>query len=926
MGVFGRHEELSVLGSFLDGIPQGPAALLFTGAAGAGKTTLWNEGLQSASERGWRVLTARPVESEAKLSFTALGDLMSGVGDEFAAPLPEPQARALDAALLRIDPGDDLPDSRAVSLAVLGMFRFLADAGPLLVAVDDVQWLDSPTARVLEFVLRRLGTEPVGILATLRADDVGPSPLGIDRALTEERRDRLHVGALAVEALASLLRERVGTPLPHPTVVRIHRLSGGNPFFALEIARAHVRGDAPASGQTLPVPGTLRELVRQQVVALPNDERDALLAVAALAAPTTGAIAAASDGDLAARALARGVEAGLVDIDAEHVRFTHPLFGSAILAEASPGQLRSLHRRLATIATDPEERARHLALGADAPDEAVASALDEGARVARARGAPDAAAELCEMAVRLTPPDRTEARLERLLEAAKQHGAAGDAAHATSILEAAIESAPPGLLRARLLMFLGLIRPADGSWTSALELFGRALLDVGDDVELRGRIEQGLAYAHLFTGNLGAADEHARTALELAEEGGNAGLVAEGLGFVGYVEFALGRGFRRDLLDRAAQLEQVAEDQWVLDETRPSYTRAQLLKYTDQFDESRAGFHSMLDRAVAQGREHPIAAAHWHLAELECWAGRLDQALDHARRSVESAFQMGETSHYRAFALYAQALVEAHRGMVDQARAAATEGRALAERTELMFCEVLHMSVLGFLDLFQGDPEGAARHLGRGSDLLEAMGIEEPALFRLVPDEVEALVALGELDRAAALLDPFQKRAARLDRVWALATGARCRGLLLAALGDVTGALDSLALALDHHEQLPEPFALARTLFCLGRVQRRARLKAEARASFERSLGIYADLGARPWAERAGREARRVGSRAAGPLDLTPTEERVAALVAEGRTNREAADALFMSVNTIEWNLSRIYRKLGVRSRTELAAKLRERP
>ncbi|HXJ67035.1 MAG TPA: LuxR C-terminal-related transcriptional regulator, partial [Actinomycetota bacterium] len=310
---------------------------------------------------------------------------------------------------------------------------------------------------------------------------------------------------------------------------------------------------------------------------------------------------------------------------------------------------------------------------------------------------------------------------------------------------------------------------------------------------------------------------------------------------------------------------------------------------------------------------------------LECWAGRWDAAVDHARRSVETAIQLGETFHYRAFALYAQALVDAHRGMVDQARDAATEGRALAESMELVFAEVLHLSVLGFLDLFQGNPEGAARHLGRGSDLMVAMGIQEPALLRLVPDEVEALVALGQLDRAEVLLDPFQQRAAGLDRVWALATGARCRGLLLAARGDLTGALDSLQLALVHHERLPEPFALARTLFCLGRIQRRGKLRAEARTSFERSLRIYGDLGARPWAERAGREARRVGLRAAGPLDLTPTEEQVAALVAEGRTNREAADALFMSVNTIEWNLTRIYRKLGVRSRTELAAKLRER-
>jgi DNA-binding CsgD family transcriptional regulator len=203
------------------------------------------------------------------------------------------------------------------------------------------------------------------------------------------------------------------------------------------------------------------------------------------------------------------------------------------------------------------------------------------------------------------------------------------------------------------------------------------------------------------------------------------------------------------------------------------------------------------------------------------------------------------------------------------------------------------------------------------------MGVEEPALFRFVPDEVEALVALGDLEGAGALLDPFEERARRLDRPWAMATGARCRGLVLAAGGDTDGALEALRGALAEHERVPEPFALARSYFSQGRIQRRAKLKAEARESFERALQIYAELGARPWAERAGREARRVGVRAAGPFELTPTEERVAVLVAEGRTNQEAADALFMSVNTIEWNLSKIYRKLGVRSRTELAARLR---
>ncbi|HXJ64348.1 MAG TPA: AAA family ATPase [Actinomycetota bacterium] len=922
--VFGRNDELEVVGVFLDALPEGPSALVFTGAPGAGKTTLWNAGAAAARARGSTVLVAQPVESETTLSFAALGDLLGRLVDEVDAGLPPPQARALDVALLRVDPGEVPPDSRAVSLAVLAMLRFVAASGPVVIAVDDVQWLDASTARVLEFAFRRLESEPVGVLATIRAEDDAPAPLGLDRAIPDHRRFRQGVGPLDPAALGSVLRDRLGAEFRLPTVQRIHEASGGNPFYALEIARALLRGDEPAPGQPLPVPGTLLGLLRGRVAAVPEDERDTLLVLAAMSSATVAALESASDARGPAGMLPHAVGAGLVEIDGERVRFSHPVFCSAILADAAPGRLRDVHRLLAGVATDAEERARHLALAADGPDPAVASALDEGARAARSRGAPDAAAELCEMAVRMSPAERFAERMERTLEAAKHHVAAGDSPHGRTLVERAVEEAPPGPLRARAFLFLGLTGSNTGSWNRARELHARALDEAGADPGLRGRIEQAMGYAELFTGRLPAALVHARTALELAEAGGDPDLISEALQFLAFCEFALGRGFRRDLLERALELERVSEDHWVLDLIRPSYVLGQLLKYTDELDESRSVFQAMLAQAVERGREAPIPAIHYHLAELECWAGRWGAARDHARRSLEGTIQIGETAHYRTLGLYAQALVDAQSGRAEEARAAATEGMAIAERMAHVIAGVLHLSVLGFLDLFEGNLAGASSHLATASDMAESMGVEEPALFRFVPDQVEALVALGDLDGAEAVLDRFEERAARLDRAWALATGARCRGLLLAARGDMEGALESLRVALAHHERVPEPFALARTLYCQGQVLRRAKLKAESRAAFERALAIYAELGARPWAEQASREARRGAVRTAGPFDLTPTEERVAALVAEGRTNREAADALFMSVNTIEWNLSRIYRKLGVRSRTELAAKLRE--
>ncbi|MDP9343982.1 MAG: AAA family ATPase, partial [Actinomycetota bacterium] len=450
--VFGREAELSVVEAFLDDARGGPVALLLDGESGVGKTTLWREGVQAARDRSYRVLSCQPAESEAKLSFAALGDLIGGALDETEVALPGPQARALDVALLRAEPEGAPPDSRAVSLAVLEVIRSLAATGPVVLAVDDVQWLDAPTARVLEFALRRLEAEPVGLLATQRTGEGAGVPFGLDRFLPEHRFRRLTVGPLTVDALGQLLRARLGQGFLRPTLVRLHEMSEGNPFFAIEIARASIRGDKPATGQLLPVPQSLRELVRRRLDALPADAREALLAAAALSSPTVEAVRAAVGGDDAVEeGLARAVEAGVIEVDRGQIRFSHSLFGSVIFSEASSEQRRALHRRLAAVSTDPEEGARHLALAAEGPDEDVAAALDEAARRARSRGAPDAAAELAEMALRLTPPEGVDEARRRSMDAAAHHLAAGNTPRARMLLEAAVEATPPGPERARAL-------------------------------------------------------------------------------------------------------------------------------------------------------------------------------------------------------------------------------------------------------------------------------------------------------------------------------------------------------------------------------------------------------------------------------------------------------------------------------------------
>jgi DNA-binding CsgD family transcriptional regulator len=392
-----------------------------------------------------------------------------------------------------------------------------------------------------------------------------------------------------------------------------------------------------------------------------------------------------------------------------------------------------------------------------------------------------------------------------------------------------------------------------------------------------------------------------------------------------FVEFLLGRGVDQEMLDRGVALEGHMSGEFISSILRASFVLAQLLKFTDRLDEARETFNELLGDAATRGVESPIPQIQYHLAELECWAGNWDAALEHALDSMAAA-QRQSFGSFASMSHFAIGLVEAHLGRTDAARLEALEGLRLAEAADEILPLVPNLSVLGFLELSSGNPSEAHRYLSRAVELKRAMGVREPAYFRIVPDEVEALVALGQLDEAGALLAPFEDAGRSLDRAWAMATGARCRALVLAARGDLQAASAAADEAVRHHDRLPLPFELGRTLLVSGAVQRRAKRKREARDTLTQALEIFEGLGAAAWAERTRAELARIGGRAASSVDLTPTEAKVAELVAAGGTNREVADALFVSVYTVEANLKRIYRKLGIRSRTELASTFPSRP
>ena len=577
-----------------------------------------------------------------------------------------------------------------------------------------------------------------------------------------------------------------------------------------------------------------------------------------------------------------------------------------------------MHRGLAEVVSDPEERARHLALGAEEPDEEVAGALDEAARVAAARGAPAAAAELAELAVRLTPVTARDRLRERRVEAAGYHLPAGDLAKSAAILEHLAEEIPAGGARADALLLLA---SSQQSFERSLDLAERALVEArGDDARV-AKIECYIGEILLVLGASDQALEHARAGLASAERAGEGNVLALALATVAWFETLTAVESTPGVLERAISLEDARLHAEVSDSTSPSFALSMRLMLAGRLDEARARMRMSLDRAVSLGDEGALAAALLHLAELEYRAGNWPLAARHAEDGYECAEQLGREQDMSAL-LYARALVAASLGRVEEAREAVQRGIALSERCGDEVFRLLNVAVLGFLELSVGDAAAADRILRPLAARLEASGWREPSIYGELPNAIEALVELGELAEARRLLTDLQERASRTVSPYGEASAGRCEGLILAAEGDLDAALAAHAHALFVHEHLPQPFDLARTMLAQGIAQRRARRRKEARDTLQRALDIFEELGARLWAEKTRGELGRIGGRAASRGDLTPAERRIAEVVAAGKTNKEAAAALFLSVHTVEDALKRIYRKLGVRSRTELSRRL----
>lgn len=903
MDIHGRQRELELLDRFLIAAAQGGGRLLLQGDAGIGKTTLWRHALERAGD--FQVLVSRPAEADASLPYAGLADLLDPVASGDLARLPDPQRQALEIALLRATPTERPPDPRAVFTAFLTTLQLLAQEAPVLIAVDDLQWLDAPSARALAFAARRLGSARVALLAALRLDSDTP----LDWF---DPPERVRLEPLTPATLHRLVKERLDWSIPRPTLLRLHEACAGNAFYALEIARRLMASGAGARDEAWPIPEDVRDLVDLHLGVLPVAVRRSLLLAAAAAQPTRDLI------DDEAFTVAR--DASILTVgDGGRLRFTHPLYASAIYLGATREERRHAHARLAASASDEVERARHLGEAATAPDEAIAEALEQASSVVRMRGAPEIAAKLQERAWELTPVDDLGGRAERALAAAAFFLHAGALADAGSILSTVLEAASEPAVRASALRLLGLVRFREKSMADGAELLYRAAQEAGDRPELRAPAELDLALVGLGSSlDHHPALLHADTALEFAERMGNTALLSDALAIKTLIDFLVGNSVDEERLERALTLEDLESEK--PREFTATMVAGSLAFYRDDVEEARARLYPFRAQLLERGEESDLPLLSIHLAWMECLAGRLDHADALAREALEFA-TLGDDATMQMHAHSFIAFLAGCRGEEKRCREHAA---AVAAGPDSCLIQVWQAAGLATLELALDRPADAHAALARLSEFFSTYGRVDPFLLAFIPDDVEALAALGEVDHAERLTRVYTGSAEAAGRESPLAAADRCTAVLLSARDDLHSARALAERSTATLGRLAMPLELGRSLLLLGRINRRLKQKAAARDALARAVAVFDEAGAILWAERARTEHDRVGRRVDGD-ELTPSEERVAALAASGLTNREVAATAFLSQKTVEANLSRIYRKLGIRSRAELGLRLAAR-
>jgi DNA-binding NarL/FixJ family response regulator len=903
--VLGRERELRQIVDFLSDERPLPAALAVVGEPGVGKSTVIRASLATSGSAETRLLAASPSADEHELPYLALQDLLRDVPDIALEALAAPQQDALRAALLRSSPSQPAIDPRTIGTAVLTLVRGFLESEPVVVAIDDVQWMDPASAAALGFAIRRLDRGRLRLIVGQRDASSGPFDLR-HLALPVQR---VELGPLGAEVLDAILHAQLGRRFSKPELTRIAAWSQGNPLFALEVARAltsqrsplELEADAPP-----PVPGLetligtrLRgqppgALLTLQIVSLAGriNERRLESVTARLHRPVELPVAS---------------EALITRGPTRELRLSHPLLASGAVATMIPSLRRRVHAALAVDEPDPVARARHLFHATVGADPAVAEALASASRVADASGAWDAAVELMELACRATPPRDAATIQARQLVLGRLAARLGDAVRARAALDAASGGPDSGAAARALVTLQSMDSTRSAAWQREIERRARARA-IGDPA-LLAEIALGLA------GTPSERYRHARAAERIARRCGLEGLEAQAVARQAAVAFQLGLPFDPAVLDRAVELEAMEPGGSILDSA--AYLRAWVRFFEDDHARSRQEFEALLDRAVRIGDEASSSGLLRELAHLAIRAGRWPDADRLARVAIVAAERSEQAVELAMSHLLigAVASLRGEREVAEESLGLATD---LGDRADAGFVGGLAAGRLGTMYLSLGLWGLALAAFTDSRERLALTGWRDPALTNWRGDLAELNLLLGRPDEAEALVEQLAASIRGLRRPVSAAIVERGRALLAGSRGALADASTHAEASVTQLRALQDPFELARSLRAAGAIARRTGRKSVAAGALEESTRLFGSLGARAWEALVRRELGRVGLRPRAPRHLTETEVLVTRLAAEGLTNRQVAERAFVSPRTVESILARAYVKLGISSRAEL--------
>jgi DNA-binding CsgD family transcriptional regulator/polyhydroxyalkanoate synthesis regulator phasin len=886
-------------------------SVLLRGPAGIGKSTLLESIVLERPDT--LVLRVSAAEVESGLPYLTLVDLFGKVLADHGVVLRGHLRAALDAALLRTAAPATAQDELAVRLAVLELLRALSGRHPVLLVIDDLPWVDEPSAGVLRFVARRLSGLPVQMIAAARV--TGPNDIVPRADLCPPPCQELTLPPLGADDVADLLRTRFGDRLSRSAILRVHAASGGNPLYALELGRAVAeRGEPITLDEPLPVPDRLRGLMTARIAALPEQTRASLIVAAAAARPSRELLNRTGAGSL--ELLSPALDAGVASLSSDGaLRFSHPLLREMVYADAPLHDRTEAHARLAAAVDDPVERARHLALAHPEPDAGLADTLSDAATVARRRGAPAVAADLAQLAADRTP-DLAIASVRRL-DAARYAEAAGMTGEAVALANDALQHASDPTVRVSLRLLL--IDLAGQDYSRVGPLLDAAYHDAGENPALAAKVRLYRGKKALYDADNSAALAEFEWAQQLAEVSGDMETLVEALVERGSLGLDENEAVSEQLLSRAAELAK----------TLPLTSSTILVRRIAATNLTRSGetaegirqLESLRVSVEDGGSVVDLSSIMIALQRAYMRAGRMADSLNAGRAAARLFGDMEVTP---GPGLFTGALAELHGGNLattaQQAGAAVEACMAASDEDWLRAA----YAVLGQVALLRGDAAGAVELMRSSYDIEVRRGGPHPDVIIWHADYIEALALSGARAEASRVLDEVTK-AVEEQRADMCRLGlARAAATIAATEGDTRTASAELTNALDTWARHPFPFEVARAWHTLGAIERRGHRRAAAREALVEAERRYASMGALPYRVVAQAELEKLN----GPrgLGLSETEQRIVDLVRRGATNREIARATFLSVKAIEANLTRLYRRFGVRNRDQLSRAMAELP